>query len=154
MVMAIVPGRLRDPRTVALLEVHAAGMLASSPAESCHFLDLSALEGQDVSFWTAWDGEALLGMGAMRELGGGHGEVKSMRTDARHLGRGVGEAMLRHIIAEARRRGYGRLSLETGSGAAFEPALRLYARHGFVSCGPFGDYRGDDPFSRFMTLEL
>jgi putative acetyltransferase len=151
--MEIVAGRLRNPAVIALLEAHATGMLANSPRDSIHFLDLSGLERPDVTFFTAWDGAALLGMGALREIDAGHGEIKSMRTDAAHLGKGVGDAMLRHIIATARARGYKRLSLETGSRDAFAPALRLYGRHGFVACGPFADYR-DDPFSRFLTLKL
>jgi putative acetyltransferase len=152
--MEIREGGLRDPRTIALLEVHMSGMLANSPPGSCHFLDLSGLERDDVTFWTVWDGEALLGMGAMKQLDAGHGEIKSMRTDAAHLGKGVGAAMLGHILETARARGYARLSLETGSTPAFEPAIRLYQRHGFEVCGAFGDYCDGDPFSRFMTLAL
>lgn len=152
--MEIREGGLRDPQVIALLEEHFAGMLANSPAGSCHFLDLSALEAEDVSFWTAWDGEALLGMGALKQLDPEHGEIKSMRTVGPHLGKGVGATMLGHIVDTARARGYRRLSLETGSTPAFEPALRLYARRGFAPCGAFADYPRDDPFSRFMTLAL
>ncbi|MDF7775108.1 GNAT family N-acetyltransferase [Sphingomonas sp. AOB5] len=152
--MQIREGHLRDPRTIELLEVHAAGMLASSPAESCHFLDLSGLETPDISFWTVWNGEELLGMGALKQIDSGHGEIKSMRTAEAHLGKGVGAAMLDHIVATAQARGYKRLSLETGSTPAFEPALRLYAGRGFEPCGAFADYPADDPFSRFMTLAL
>lgn len=152
--MDIRDGQLRHPQTLALLEAHAAGMLANSPKDSCHFLDLSGLERADVSFWTIWDGVDLLGMGALRQLDPGHGEIKSMRTAAGHLGKGVGAAMLAHIVSVARARGYARLSLETGSTPVFEPALRLYARHGFVPCVAFADYRDDDPFSRFLTRAL
>ena len=152
--MEVRAGQLRHPQVLALLEVHAAGMLANSPAESCHFLDLSGLERPDVSFWTLWDGDTLLGMGALKQIGADHGEVKSMRTAAAHLSRGVGAAMLAHIIAVARERGYARLSLETGSAPAFAPATRLYERHGFVPCGAFGGYPADDPHSRFLTLQL
>ena len=152
--MEIREGGLRDPQVIDLLNVHFAGMLANSPAESCHFLDLSGLEAADVTFWTAWEGETLLGMGALKQLDPAHGEIKSMRTVERHLGKGVGAAMLAHIVETARARGYERLSLETGSTPAFEPALRLYARHGFERCGTFAGYPADDPFSRFMTLTL
>lgn len=147
-------GGLDDPQVHALLAVHAAGMLANSPAESCHFLDTSALRGEDVRFWTLWEGDALVAMGALKALGDGTGEIKSMRTAAPYLGRGAGSALLRHIIAEARASGWSRLSLETGSSPAFEPAIRLYARHGFQPCAAFADYPADDPFSRFMTLAL
>lgn len=141
------------PAVLALLEAHFAGMLANSPEDSCHFLDLGGLGAADVSFWTIWDGDALAGMGALRQIDATHGEVKSMRTHADHLRKGAAAAMLAHIMAAARDRGMTRLSLETGSGAAFEPAIALYRAHGFVDCPPFADYR-PDPFSRFMTRLL
>lgn len=137
----------------ALLQSHFAGMLANSPKDSCHFLDFDGLRGPDVTFWSIWDGEALAGCGALRELDRTHGEIKSMRTHGDHMRKGAGTAMLRHIIATARARGYTRLSLETGSGDAFVAATALYHSHGFTTCPPFGDYR-EDPFSRFMTLPL
>ena len=116
-------------------------------------LDLDALRSADITFWSAWDGVDLLGCAALKELDATHGEIKSMHTAARHRGRGVGLGLLRQIVAEARSRGYRRLSLETGSMEAFVPARALYARFGFVVCPPFGDYRLD-PNSVFMTLEL
>jgi putative acetyltransferase len=137
----------------ALLEQHFAGMLANSPKDSCHFLDFDGLNAPDVDFWSVWDGDALAGCGALREIDEGHGEVKSMRTADAFLRKGAGAAMLTHIIETARTRSYRRLSLETGSTPAFEPALALYDRFDFVACAPFGDYV-EDPFSRFMTLEL
>ncbi|OAN61642.1 acetyltransferase [Sphingomonas sp. TDK1] len=140
-------------RVQDLLRLHASGMLASSPAESCHFLDLSGLQAADVRFWSAWEGEDLLGMGALKQLDAVQGEVKSMRTVPAHLGKGVGAAMLEHILATARARGLSRLSLETGTAPAFDPAIRLYTRYGFLPCPPFGDYR-EDPHSRFLTLAL
>lgn len=148
--MEIREGGLDDPRVVALLNVHFQGMLANSPKDSCHFLDLSGLRAPGVTFWTAWDGEDLLGCGALKQLDAGHGEVKSMRTAAEHLRRGTGAALVSHILKVARERGYKRLSLETGSGAAFEPAHALYRQFGFTECGPFGDYQ-EDPFSRFFS---
>ncbi len=146
-------GGLDDGQVQDLLRLHASGMLANSPAESCHFLDLSGLQAADVTFWSAWEGADLLGMGALKQLDATHGEVKSMRTVPTQLGKGVGAAMLEHILATARARGLTRLSLETGTAPAFEPAIRLYTRYGFVSCPPFGDYR-EDPHSRFLTLAL
>ncbi len=137
----------------ALLEQHFAGMLANSPAESCHFLDFSGLKGADVTFWSIWDGDALAGCGALKRLDSTHGEVKSMRVHDDYRGRGAGHAMLCHIIAMARNLGLVRLSLETGTAPAFDDAVRLYARAGFSPCPPFADY-GEDPFSRFMTLAL
>ncbi len=151
--MEIREGGLDEPQVVALLNVHFAGMLANSPKGSCHFLDLSGLRAPEVTFWSAWDGEDLLGCGALKQLDPAHGEIKSMRTAGAHLRRGVAARLLAHILEEAARRGYTRLSLETGSAEAFEPARRLYARFGFHYCGPFEGYT-EDPYSVFMTREL
>ena len=137
----------------ALLERHFAGMLASSPAGSCHFLDFDGLRAGGVTFWSIHKEGVLAGCGALKMLNGAHGEIKSMRTADAFLRQGVAARMLGHIIAEARERGVERLSLETGSGAAFEPALALYRRYGFEDCEPFADYL-PDPFSRFMTRRL
>lgn len=137
----------------ALLEEHFAGMLANSPPDSCHFLDFEGLKQPDVTFWSIWAEGRLAGMGALKQHDATLGEVKSMRTHADFLRRGMADVMLRHIIAQARVRGLARLSLETGSGPAFAPAIALYHAHGFVDCPPFADYR-PDPFSRFMTLDL
>jgi putative acetyltransferase len=144
---------LRGPEIAALLATHVAFCRASSPPESTHVLDLDALRAPGITFWSAWDGAELLGCAAVKELDPAHGEVKSMHTAARQRGRGVGLALLRQIVAEARSRGYRRLSLETGSMEAFAPARSLYARFGFAECPPFGDYRLD-PNSVFMTIEL
>lgn len=152
--MLIRDGGLDDPQVIDLLRLHAQGMLANSPAESCHFLDLSGLRTPDISFWSAWDGETLAGIGALKELGGDAGEIKSMRTAPGRLRGGTGAAILSHILGAARARGMKRLSLETGSGEAFEPAIALYRKFGFTDCGAFGDYPADDPFSRFMTRVL
>lgn len=137
----------------ALLEQHFAGMLANSPADSCHFLDFDGLNAPDVTFWSIHSDGVLAGCGALKMLGGAHGEIKSMRTADAFLRQGVAARMLDHIIAEARGRGLDQLSLETGSSPAFEPALALYRRYGFSDCEPFADYK-PDPFSRFMTLAL
>lgn len=141
------------PEIAALIGYHLAQMHGHSPPDAVHALGLAALRARDVTLWTLWEGDALLGCGALRELGGRAGEIKSMRTDPAHLRRGVAAALLTHIIREAQARGLARLNLETGSGAAFEPAIALYRRFGFVPCGAFGDYR-ENPFSRFMTLEI
>jgi putative acetyltransferase len=137
----------------SLLREHLVSMHTLSPPESVHALDIEGLQSPDVTFWTVWDGEVLLGCGALKELDPTHGEVKSMRTPARLRRRGAGRAILTHIMTEARTRGYGRLSLETGSMPAFIPAQKLYESFGFEYCGPFGSYK-DDPYSVFMTLEL
>jgi putative acetyltransferase len=149
----IIPGDLSDSRVVDLLTVHVTTALAQSPRESCHAFDVSGLQRPEVSFWAAWAGDTLVGVGALMDLGGGHGEVKSMHTAKAARGRGVGSAMVRHIIATARERGYDRLSLETGSMDYFAPARALYARHGFTECGPFEGYRLD-PNSIFLTYPL
>jgi putative acetyltransferase len=151
--MQITPDDLTGPEIRALLEVHFAGMLASSPPGSCHFLDFDGLNAPDVSFWSIRDEGLLAGCGALKQLTPSHGEIKSMRTDAAHLGKGVGTAMLRHIIAEAKARGMTRLSLETGSTPDFDAGHALYRRHGFAYCDPFANYVLD-PFSRYMTLEI
>ncbi|MBE1875786.1 GNAT family N-acetyltransferase [Myceligenerans pegani] len=139
----------------ALLDEHLSDMHATSPPESVHALDHSALLAPSITFWTARDETtgALLGCVALSELTPAHGEVKSMRTAPPARGRGVGAALVRHVLAEARSRGYARLSLETGTQDFFAPARRLYARHGFTECGPFAGY-GPDPHSTFMTLVL
>jgi putative acetyltransferase len=152
-VTEIVPGDLTDPRIVDLLNYHVTTALAQSPRESCHAFDVSGLQRSEVSFWAAWAADDLLGVGALMDLGGGHGEVKSMHTVKAARGRGVGSAMVRHIIAAARERGLERLSLETGSMDYFAPARALYARHGFIECDPFGSYV-PDPNSIFLTLDL
>ena len=144
---------LTGPEIRDLLEKHFAGMLASSPPGSCHFLDFDGLNAPDVTFWSIWDGAELAGCGAVKELSPTHGEVKSMRTHVDHLRKGVGARVLEHIIATARERGYQRLSLETGSTPDFDAAHALYLRYGFEYCPPFGDYV-EDPFSRYMTLAL
>ena len=151
--MEIIEDDLLDAKVIALLGEHLADMAVHSPPESIHALDLEGLRAPGVTFWTAWDNEQLLGCGALKQLNDSHGEIKSMRTAGAHLRKGVASAMLRHLIDESVRRSYTRLSLETGSGAAFGPAHALYRKFGFEYCGPFGDY-GEDPFSRFMTLTL
>jgi putative acetyltransferase len=144
---------LQAPAVRALIHEHLASMHAQSPPESVHAFDVDQLRGPDVTFWCVWDGELLLGCGALKELDARHGEIKSMRTPAALRRRGAGRALLAHVIEVAKRRGYARLSLETGSFEAFIPARKLYESFGFVYCGPFGDYR-EDPLSSFMTLEL
>ena len=144
---------LTGPEIAALLNEHLASMYTHSPPESVHALPIEKLRSPDVTFWSVWEDGELLGCGALKELDREHGEIKSMRTVSRHLRKGVARAMLNHIIEEAKRRGYHRLSLETGSMAAFEPARKLYARAGFTHCKPFGDYI-EDPNSVFMTMAL
>ena len=151
--MRIVLDDLTGPEIIALIGEHLRDMHVITPPESIHALGLEKLRQPDITFWTAWDGGELLGCGALKQLDPQHGEIKSMRTARAHLRKGVAAAMLRHILDEARRRGYTRVSLETGAMAAFEPARQLYARHGFQPCGPFADYRLD-PNSVFMTMEL
>ena len=144
---------LRGPEIARLLEEHLRNMYEVSPPESVHALDLEALRRPEITFWSVRQGPELLGCGALKELDARHGEIKSMRTAAPHLRKGVAASLMRHILEEARRRSYRRLSLETGSMAAFAPARNLYASFGFQPCGPFADYV-DDPNSTFMTREL
>lgn len=144
---------LTGPQIRALLEEHLRSMFEVSPPESVHALDIDALRKPEITFWTAWSGADLLGCGALKELDARHGEIKSMRTATAHRRQGAARAILEHIVAEARKRSYTRLSLETGSMKAFEPAQRLYASLGFEFCAPFGDYI-EDPNSVFMTRSL
>ncbi|MCY1079117.1 GNAT family N-acetyltransferase [Archangium lansingense] len=139
--------------TRALIAGHLAGMHANSPPGSVHAFDIDKLRQPNVTFWSAWFGEEIAGCGALKRLDAQRSELKSMRVADAFRGRGVGRAMLEHLIAEARQRGAQSLWLETGSSAAFIPALRLYESAGFVRCGPFDGYT-DDPFSVFMTRAI
>jgi putative acetyltransferase len=136
-----------------LLQEHLRSIYLHSPPESVHALDIEALRRPEITFWTVWEGDELLGCGALKELDPQHAEIKSMRTSAQHLRKGVAKYLLNYILEEARRRGFRRLSLETGSMKAFEPARNLYANFGFKYCEPFADYI-EDPYSVFMTREL
>jgi putative acetyltransferase len=151
--MRFVVDDLSGEATRALIARHLAGMRSSSPLESVHAFDVDQLRQADVTFWTAWLGDEIVGMGALKRLDAERGEIKSMRVADAYLGRGIGRAILEHLIAEARARAMSSLWLETGSTAAFVPALRLYESAGFVRCGPFDGYR-DDPFSVFMTRRI
>jgi putative acetyltransferase len=144
---------LSGPEVQALLSEHLTNMRLLSPPESVHALGIEALRGPGIAFWTAWEEADLLGCGALKELDPLHGEVKSMRTSSAHRRKGVARHILTHIIEVARDRSYTRLSLETGSMQAFEPARRLYTSFGFTYCPPFADYL-EDPNSVFMTLML
>ncbi|WP_240665934.1 GNAT family N-acetyltransferase [Agromyces sp. LHK192] len=149
----IQPGDLNDERVLRLLADHLQDMFATSPAESVHALDVSGLSVPEITFWTvAHEGE-IVGCVALKELDPGHGELKSMRTDASVRGRGLGAGLLEHVLAEAIRRDYRRVSLETGTEDFFAPARALYAKYGFVETGPFASY-ALDPNSVFMTIEL
>ena len=144
---------LTSPEIAELLADHLREMNQHSPPESVHALDLEKLRQPDITFWSIWDEGDLVGCGALKELDESHAEIKSMRTDPKYRGQGAGKLMLGHILDEAKKRSYQRLSLETGSMAASEPARRLYASHGFTDCGPFAAYTLD-PNSVFMTREL
>jgi putative acetyltransferase len=151
--MQIRPGDTHDLRVIALLDYHVATARAQTAPGSAHALDLSGLRAPDVAFFTGWDGETLVAVGAMKTLSADHGEVKSMHTLQAMRRRGFAGQMLGHIIAAARARDMRRLSLETGSWDYFKPAHALYRAHGFVPCGPFEGYV-DDPNSLFLTLDL
>lgn len=144
---------LRGRETRELVEAHLADMRAITPPDSVHALGAEALRAPDLTLWSVWEGEALLGCGALKALGPDAGEIKAMRTAEAHRRRGVASRLIAHIEAEARRRGYRRLYLETGAPRDFAPGRALYASHGFAFRGPFGDY-ADDPHSVFMEKEL
>ena len=144
---------LTGPEVVALLEQHLTDMHSHTPAESVHALDVDSLRGDGVTFWSAWSDGTLAGCGALKQLDPTHAEIKSMRTADPFRGRGVASLVLVHLLDVTRERGYRRVSLETGSNPPFDPARRLYERHGFAYVEPFGDYE-PDPWSVFMSLEL
>ena len=151
--MRIVRDTLDNPDVVALIALHLREAYANSPPDSVFALDMSGLRDPAVMVWSCWDDDVLAGIGALKQIDPLHGELKSMRTSPHRLRRGVGRTMLDHLIAEARARGYGRVSLETGSTSAYAPARSLYERAGFVACEPFGTYE-DTAFSRYYTLKF
>ncbi len=151
--LRIIEDDLSGPEVAALLQLHLDEMHQWSPPCKVHAMPIERLRERDVTFWSAWHGESLTGCGALKHLDDGHGEVKSMRAHPDYRGRGIGKAILAHLIAEAAARGYRRVSLETGSSPEFVPARRLYESHGFAHCGPFGGYQ-EDPFSIFMTRSI
>lgn len=151
--MEIREGGLAHPAVIDLLREHLHGLAQLSPPESVHALGVDALRRPGIDFWSAWEGDHLLGFGALKRLDSTHAEIKSMRTAHEHLRQGVGAALLCHLLDQAAQRGIRRLSLETGSAREFMPAHLLYQRFGFVACAPFADYV-DDPNSVFMSKEL
>ena len=151
--MHIPAAYLSDQRVVALLELHAATARAQTGRGSAHALDLSGLRSPAIVIFALWDGETLVGVGALKRLSPHHGELKAMHVVEALRGRGAGSLMLGHLIQTARAHGLSRVSLETGSWPYFHPAQALYRRHGFVECGPFEGY-APDPNSVFMTLSL
>jgi len=153
MILTFHAGDLDGGDVQALLAYHFDQMRETSPPEACHVLPISGLRDPAVTFWSARESGSLMGIGALKELALTHGEVKSMRTAPAAIGRGIGRALLHHIVAEARSRGYRRLSLETGSTEPFAAALLIYESEGFVPCGPFGGYQ-DTPFTRFFARKL
>jgi putative acetyltransferase len=151
--MKIIRGDLTDPRIVEILNLHNSTARAETAPGSAHALDLDSLKSPEIDFWAAYNGNDILGVGALKQLSPDHGEVKSMHIVATGRRQGVGSIMLHHIITAAQAKGMTRLSLETGSWAYFEPARMLYRKFGFVECPPFADYTSD-PNSVFMTLNL
>ncbi|WP_394202891.1 GNAT family N-acetyltransferase [Shewanella waksmanii] len=148
--MRISVGDLTHPQVIALLEEHLQDMHSTSPAESVHALDLTELKQSSVTFWTLWQGDQLAGCAAVKQLTPEHGEIKSMRTATAFRQQKVAATLLKHLLRQAKSRGYQRLSLETGSMDFFIPARKLYQSFGFEECGPFADYQLD-PNSVFMT---
>ena len=151
--LRIIEDDLSAPQVAALLRLHLEEMHGWSPPESVHAMPIERLRATDVTFYSAWDGAALAGFGALKQIDARHGELKSMRVHPDYRGLGMGQAILDHLLAEARARGYTRVSLETGRPEPFLPARRLYEANGFVQCPPFGTYVADD-FSICMTRTL
>ncbi|MBP0460631.1 GNAT family N-acetyltransferase [Streptomyces montanisoli] len=151
--MNIIVDDLSGRQIAEFLEEHVQEMRSITALESKHALDLDELRNPKVTFWTALDGDALVGCGAIKKLDAGHAELKSMRTSSACKRSGVASQLLEHILTEAKRMGLARISLETGSAEFFRPARKLYQKFGFDYCEPFGDYR-PDPNSVFMTRPL
>ncbi|MGG0657494.1 GNAT family N-acetyltransferase [Rummeliibacillus pycnus] len=151
--MDIIVDYLSGAEVGELIGGHLQNMTFHSPPESIHALSLEELKKPEITFWSAWEQDELVGCGALKKLDSRHGEIKSMKTSPHHLRKGVAKQILQHIIEEAKICGYKRLSLETGSMAAFAPARHLYEKFGFQYCKPFADYK-EDPNSVFMTKEL
>ena len=144
---------LTGEKTAELINEHLAGMLEITPAESVHALPLEKLKQPNITFWSVWDQDDLMGCGALKEITLAHAEIKSMRTATPHLRKGVASKLIEYLLKEAKQRGYERVSLETGASEDFLPARRLYEKYGFSHCGPFADYK-DDPNSVFMMLDI
>ena len=151
--LRIIEDDLIRPEVLALVREHLESMYQTSPADAVFALEPDELLVPDVTFWTAWTGKSLAGCAALKALSSSHGEIKSMRTASTHLRQGIASRLLEHIVGVAKERAYRRLSLETGSGPVFAPALKLYERHGFLPSGPFADYKQNE-FSVFMTRTL
>ncbi|NEY30949.1 GNAT family N-acetyltransferase [Streptomyces sp. PRKS01-65] len=151
--MHIVVDDLSGPEITAFLREHVQQMRSLTPEESAHALDLDELRRPEITVWSVTEGDAVVGCGALKRLDAGHAELKSMRTAVARKRSGIASALLEHILTEARRAGFTRLSLETGAADFFLPARKLYEKFGFVYCAPFGDYRLD-PNSVFMTRQL
>lgn len=153
MTLRIEKGGLDDEQVIAMLKFHFDANISVTPKGSAHVFDVSRLQAPDVSFWSAWEGTTLMGVGALKRMSAVAGEIKSMHTLKSARRSGVGAAMLRHIMAEAKAMGLSQLFLETGSFDFFAPARALYAHHGFVECEPFEGYK-PDPNSTFMMRDI
>lgn len=151
--MIIKEGDFTNPLVIQLLNAHLAGMHENSPSESVYALDFSALQRPDIHFFTAWEGSSLMGCGALKMVSPKQCEIKSMRTHPDHLRKGVAANIVEYILGLAKRDNYQRISLETGSGEAFEPAISLYKRYGFVKGEAFGEYQKSE-FNQFLHLSL
>jgi len=147
------PGDFSDPRVIALLDHHFRDMHANSPPGKAFVLDITELQTKDITFLTLWDGDALMGCGALKELSSTTGEIKSMRTAEQHLRKGVAARLLAEFMAIGIQRNYERLSLETGRGPTFEGAIALYTKYGFLPGDKFANYQSSD-FNQFFHLEL
>ena len=151
--MQIRPDNLESEAVLDLLREHLVSMEGTAPPESRHALDIDGLRSSNINFWSVWDGERLAGFGALLHHNDDLAEIKSMRTAAPYLRKGVASRLLTHLIQEAKARGYSRLSLETGSMRYFEPAMKLYSSFGFEKTQPFGLYV-EDSNSVFLTMNL
>ncbi|MEV4745914.1 GNAT family N-acetyltransferase [Streptosporangium amethystogenes subsp. fukuiense] len=151
--MKIVVDDLSGPEIAGFLDEHVQEMRSITPLESKHALDLESLRRPEITFWSVMDGDSLVGCGAIKRLDAGHAEIKSMRTRPTRKRSGIASLLLEHIVTEARRMGFTRLSLETGATEFFLPARKLYEKFGFEYCDPFADY-APDPNSAFMTRAL
>ena len=141
------------PEVNSLLTKHFIELRSVSPEGSTHVLDIPGLKISSIKFWSLWDNDQLLGCGALKFLSETHGEFKSIRVADKHRKKGMGEKIISHLIAEAKKIGIRKLSIETGAGEFFLPARKLFMKFGFKSCKPFAHYK-EDPNSCYFDLEI
>ena len=148
-----IEGNFDNSEVHELLTKHFIELRSVSPEDSCHVLDIAGLKDPSIKFWSLWDGNNLMGSGALKFLDKGHGEFKSIRVSDKFRGKGNGSKVINHLINEAKKLNIKRLSLETGAGDFFLAARKLFLKCGFETCEPFSNYK-DNINSVYMTMQI